>query len=268
VFSVEQVVSIVGEGPMNEDAVGWTVGAAWVIDGATPLGKPHTVDGLTSAAWYAARLSNVFSRLSVDAVGLKAAELVNRAQIGLAGEMVNRGIGETPYPPSASAAYLAATGESIEIVAIGDVEALVVDKSGNIEVISNYLTNITVHTADGEIKWGDISDLHEQRQAILNDRGYSHVLSLAPLHSTAILERTFTASQLRRILICSDGFARLRNLTRKSALSAIARGEVTLCEAARILRQLESQIRVMPPGKISDDATALLLSFPGLGRPE
>jgi hypothetical protein len=268
VFSVEQVLSLVGEDPMNEDAVGWTVGAAWVIDGATPLGDPYTVGRLTSAAWYAARLSDMFSRLSADAVRVKAGELVIQAQAGLAGEMRKSGIGETPYPPSASAAYLAVAGDSVEIAVIGDVEALAVDKSGDVQLVSNYLANRIVHTANGEMKWGDISDLHEQRQAILNDRGYSHVLSLAPLHSAAMLKRTFTASELSHVLMFSDGFARLRGLGREPALTAMARGDTTLCEAGRILRGLESQVRVPPPEKTSDDATALLLSFPGLGQPE
>jgi hypothetical protein len=63
VFSVEQAVSLVGDDPMNEDVAGWTAGAAWVIDGATPLGEPYTAGPLTSAAWFAQRLSAQFALL-------------------------------------------------------------------------------------------------------------------------------------------------------------------------------------------------------------
>jgi hypothetical protein len=253
---------------MNEDAVGWTVGTAWVIDGATPLGSPYTVGHLTSAAWYAARLSELFCQLSDDAVSMKAAERVKQAQTVMADKMQKRGIGETLYPPSASAVYLTTAGDSVEIAVIGDVEALVAYKSGDIEVVSNYLANRIVHTTSGEVKWGDISDLNEQRQAILNDRGYSHVLSLAPLHSMAILERTLAVSEVGRILIFSDGFGRLRDLGSSSTLSAMALGKVPLYEAAKILRSLERRMNMLRDGKASDDATALLLSFPDLGGRE
>jgi hypothetical protein len=120
-FSVEQAICIVGDDPINEDALGWGVDAAWVIDGATPLGEPYTVGPLTSAAWYAGRVSTIFSQMSVEATGLDAVERVQRAQARLADELRRAGLADTRYPPSASAALLLANDDAVSIAVIGDV---------------------------------------------------------------------------------------------------------------------------------------------------
>ena len=48
-----------------------------------------------------------------------------------------------------------------------------------------------------------------------------------------------------------------------TVLAAMATGELSLCQAGLTLRELEKEIHVAPPEeKNSDDATAVLLSFP------
>jgi hypothetical protein len=261
-FSVEQVLMLAGEDPVNEDSLGWTVGAAWVIDGATPLGEPYAVGGLSSAAWLAARVSDSFCHLSADCrENIHAADVVTQTQVKVSNEMRKFGFEDTAYPPSASVAYVSVLEEKIEVAIVGDVEVHVADKMGSVESFSTDLPNRLVPTKDGNRKWGGIEDLHEQRLVILNDHGFAHVLSLAPLHPKACLTYTFEQSRVRRILLLSDGFAHLRGLGRGSLLKAIARGELSLCEAAQTLRSLESQHRATPPEKTFDDATALLLAF-------
>jgi hypothetical protein len=268
VFSVEQVVSLAGDDPVNEDVAGWTAGAAWVIDGATPLGEPYTYGPITSAAWFAQRLSALFASLSTGPAGQKAtgpdtAGLVREAQARLAGETEAAGLGGTSYPPSASAVYLGASAGLVELSVVGDVEALAVLRSDRVELVSNHLDRRLVQGPDGElVRWGDIADLHEQRQATLNDPGGAHVFTIPPLNPSATTTRTFAADELRRVLLFSDGFGRLRKLGREGALEAMAAGELPLCQAGLTLRELERDIHVAPPGdKNSDDATAVLLSF-------
>ena len=277
VFSVDQVVSLAGDDPMNEDVAGWTAGAAWVIDGATPLGEPYTAGPLTSAAWFAQRLSAQFAALSAGPAGtgpaaLDAAGLVRTAQTRLATEIRAAGLGGTRYPPSASAVYLAAAGGQVQLAVVGDVEALAVRRTGQTELVSNYLAGRLLPGPDGRlVRWGDIADLHEQRQAILHDHDGAHVLTLPPLHPAAMATRSFAAAELSRVLLFSDGFGRLRKLGQETALAAMATGELSLCQAGLTLRELEKDIHVAPPEeKNSDDATAVLLSFPaglsGRGR--
>ena len=269
VFSAEQVVSLAGDDPMNEDVAGWTAGAAWVIDGATPLGEPYTAGPLTSAAWFAQRLSAQFAALSAgpagtDPAALDAAGLVRTAQARLATEIRAAGLGGTRYPPSASAVYLAAAAGQVQLAVVGDVEALVVHRTGRTELVSNHLAGRLVPGPDGStVRWGDIADLHEQRQAILHDHDGAHVLTLPPLHPAAVTTRSFAADGLSRVLLFSDGFGRLRKLGQETALAAMATGGLSLCQAGLTLRELEKDIHVAPPEeKNSDDATAVLLSFP------
>ena len=268
-FSVEQVVSLAGDDPMNEDVAGWTAGAAWVIDGATPLGEPYTAGPLTSAAWFAQRLSAQFAALSAGPAGtgpagLDAAGLVRTAQARLATEIRAAGLGGTRYPPSASAVYLAAAAGQVQLAVVGDVEALAVRRTGQTELVSNHLADRLLPGPDGRlVRWGDIADLHEQRQAILHDHDGAHVLTLPPLHPAAVATRTFDADGLSRVLLFSDGFGRLRKLGQETALAAMATGGLSLCQAGLTLRELEKDIHVAPPEeKNSDDATAVLLSFP------
>ena len=273
-FSVEQVVSLAGDDPMNEDVAGWTAGAAWVIDGATPLGEPYTAGPLTSAAWFAQRLSAQFAALSADPAGtgpaaldaaaLDTAGLVRTAQARLATEIRAAGLGGTRYPPSASAVYLAAAGGQVQLAVVGDVEALAVRRTGQTELVSSHLAGRLLPGPDGRlVRWGDIADLHEQRQAILHDHDGAHVLTLPPLHPAAVATRSFAADGLSRVLLFSDGFGRLRKLGQETALAAMATGELSLCQAGLTLRELEKDIHVAPPEeKNSDDATAVLLSFP------
>jgi hypothetical protein len=269
VFSVDQVVSLAGDDPMNEDVAGWTAGAAWVIDGATPLGEPYTAGPLTSAAWFAQRLSAQFAALSADPTGmgpatLGAAGLVRATQARLATQIRAAGLGGTRYPPSASAVYLAVAAGQVQVAVVGDVEALAVRRTGQAELVSNHLEGRLVPGPDGHpVRWGDIADLHEQRQAILHDHDGAHVLTLPPLHPAAMATRSFAAAELSRVLLFSDGFGRLRKLGQEPALTAMATGELSLCQAGLTLRELEKDIHVAPPEeKNSDDATAVLLSFP------
>src|SRR5262245_43950442 len=104
---------------MNEDVAGWTAGAAWVIDGATPLGEPYTVGPLTSAAWFAQRLSAQFAALSAGPAGAGPAALVRTAQARLATEIRAAGLDGTRYPPSASAVYLAAAAGQVQLAVVG-----------------------------------------------------------------------------------------------------------------------------------------------------
>ncbi len=254
-------MSLVGDDPMNEDVAGWTAGAAWVIDGATPLGEPYTAGPLTSAAWFAQRLSAQFAALSTGPAS--AASLIRTAQDRLATEIRAAGLGGTRYPPSASAVYLSARDGQVEVAVVGDVEALAVRRNGPAELVSNHLAGRLVPGPDGElVRWGDIPDLHEQRQATLHDPAGAHVLTLPPLNPAALTVRAFEAGDLSRVLMFSDGFGRLRKLGRPDALQAMAAGELSLCQAGLTLRELEKDIHVAPPEeKNSDDATAVLLSF-------
>ena len=268
-FSVEQVVSLAGDDPMNEDVAGWTAGAAWVIDGATPLGEPYTAGPLTSAAWFAQRLSAQFAAQSAGLAAAgsavpDAAGLVRTVQARLATEIRVAGLGGTRYPPSASAVYLAAAGGQVHLAVVGDVEALAMRRTGQAELVSNHLDGRLVQGPDGHlVRWGEIADLHEQRQAILHDHGGAHVLTLPPLHPAAVTTRSFAAAELSRVLLFSDGFGRLRKLGQEGALQAMATGELPLCQAGLTLRELEKDIHIAPPEeKNSDDATAVLLSFP------
>ena len=78
------------------------------------------------------------------------------------------------------------------------------------------------------------------------------------------MTKTMHVPDVQRVLLVSDGFTRLRNLGRHDTLIAMAQGEVTVAQATTALREAERQLAAEPPEKTSDDATAVMLSFPHL----
>lgn len=262
-FNVDQALTVSGDNPMNEDALGWTLRSAWVIDGATPLGEPYTVGGLSSATWFAAHIADSFRTLSgeADAV-MTARQVMMRSQAEAARRLIVAGLADAALPPSASAAYVAVVDGEIDVAVVGDVEVLVTRKDGTIDALATNLPDALVATDAGLEHWGAIKDQYKQRRAILNDRGFSHVLTLAPLRSSAVMTRTMYVSDVQRVLLVSDGFTRLRDLGRQDTLIAMARGEITVAQATTALREAEHQLTANPPEKTSDDATAVMLSFP------
>ena len=92
-FSIDEAVTVSGDNPMNEDTLGWTLSSAWVVDGATPLGEPYTVGGLSSATWFAAQISDSFRTLPAETGAvMTAAEVITRTQTQAARQLIAAGL--------------------------------------------------------------------------------------------------------------------------------------------------------------------------------
>ena len=120
---------------INEDAVGATDRAAWVIDGATGVSdRPPLVSGLTDAAWLAVQLNQelhaTFARASIDP-GAALAEIdaniqaqfstINLLQESTASEQ-----------PSAAFALSVLAGNTVHLIGIGDCRIIFENHGGDV----------------------------------------------------------------------------------------------------------------------------------------
>ena len=213
-FRFITIASLEGTNHMNEDSVGTIPATAWVVDGATPLEPPFELEGVTSASWYAQRISQELAATFAEDDSHEGEQFVRQSiahvQSAIADELLWT-LDEGQYhPPSASMALANCVGEFVEVCTVGDVEAIVLFQGGGTTRVAHDLQEKVVETPSGETEWGGIPDLRAQRRAITDDgEGSAHVLSVRPLRPDALKYERFPASDVASVLLYSDGVTAL-----------------------------------------------------------
>ncbi|MFT3996764.1 MAG: protein phosphatase 2C domain-containing protein [Asticcacaulis sp.] len=115
-------------GVFNEDAIGASANAVWVVDGATSLG-PSRMAGTSDAAWFAHQVSRSLSHATGDAQARLSAAITEARDIYAA-------LGPLPAEPwampSAGVAIVREDGDHLEIASLGDVRVWVVAADGEV----------------------------------------------------------------------------------------------------------------------------------------
>ncbi len=254
----------------NEDALGVVPPLAWVIDGATPLDEMAQADGLSSAAAFSHSLGDVLAGMTPGR-DLRTTVLDARDQVALP-------VGpEQPAwaVPSASLALAAFSAGSLRYAVVGDCRLVLWHLDGVLDVV-----------ADDRV--GRMDAVVLQRLQSLQEDGLSHAEAMARCLPLLRANRTgslreggptlfaqkglrpgFLSGRLRwqhgdRLLLCSDGFARLVETLDVFASwqELLRQAEDGLDDVARELRALEGSdpdcVR-FPRFKASDDASAILV---------
>ncbi len=119
-------------GTVNEDVVGFSEGAAWVIDGATGVGAT-LLDGPSDAAWLATQADGAFRWLLHDAPDITTRDLV-RATIEHCRSALRREAARFAHEPherpSAAFAMVRICGGNIEFATLGDCRIAYADPTG------------------------------------------------------------------------------------------------------------------------------------------
>jgi hypothetical protein len=268
-------------GAANEDIAGaarhGAVACAWVLDGATGIGRRNYVpDGPTDAAWLARALS--------DELGARdPAEQPPRGYcadvIGAVAERYRRLVpdhsGVPPYAlPSAAGVWLRVAGDRLELAHQGDCVAVVeqgaeisvfgiVDQTGLDEIGSL----IAARRAAGPIAGGLLEAMGDElrdRRARLNQPDGYWMLGVDARAAAAMAVERFTALPGTRVLLCSDGYWRLvDHFARYDAAgllqASFERGLDALLDELRALEAADPECRKVARVKPMDDATALIL---------
>jgi hypothetical protein len=120
---------------VNEDAIGATGTAAWVIDGATGVSDlPPLVSGLTDAAWLAAQLNEklhaAFARAPIDpSAALAEIDAKIQAQFSTINLLQESTASEQP---SAALALSVLTDDTVHLIGIGDCRIIVENHGGDV----------------------------------------------------------------------------------------------------------------------------------------
>ncbi|GAB5508275.1 MAG: hypothetical protein Rhirs2KO_34380 [Rhizobiaceae bacterium] len=267
----------------NEDASGWTADAAFVIDGATGLGPGILVGNDNSdAAWLAA-----FAALNMTAMlerGHATDEIV-RGINTLVGRIVGAMTSEPPHGwqlPVAGFQMLRAEDGRLVTSGLGDCTLFVADTEGNATTTSphpsrgaeNALAAAMIERAGGLSKLAvadrdaaTVEALRASRARFNTPGGPLWTLGAAPDAADHIASATLTPALPATALLASDGFAALVDTYRRydaAGLVAAARDrglDELGSELRRIEHEQDPEGQAFPRMKISDDATALLISI-------
>lgn len=270
--------SLAGGGWVNEDAYGVACRAAWVLDGATGLGR-DVISTDSDAAWFAVEFSRSLQRLLVGREAADLAGLIEQALAALADTYADAlgGAAIEPFEhPSAAGMILRLAAKQAELLWLGDCQAYWREDGGvrwagggalaalddqGLEVLRAF--QAANPQAGMEQARAALWPLLRQFRTRMNTPdGY---WIWAPRRGlTAQAERAALPRGTGPVLLASDGFTRLWDTfalaSPEEALDACARGRgLKLAKALREAEMADDEGRDAPRFKQFDDCTWLCL---------
>jgi hypothetical protein len=275
-------------GKNNEDACIYKNDSyVLVLDGSTGLGdniiKPAEGDDWrTDAQWFVQTFCALVKRHMDNFMPIR--ELV-RACIAELAELYWARVPEETgrlNQPSASMALVKRTGDDIEVLAIGDLTVLIENDKGEID----NLTDSTVSDMDDQVieqmaaesrarkisvkEAGQLTPIRErlkQNRMRKNTEGGYWVLGLEPSAVEHCAHRSVPIDSLKRILICSDGFAAYTRYELPKGSEPeqlldemIKKSPEAMLRKIRAAERADPDLNRYPRFKMSDDATAVLIA--------
>lgn len=255
----------------NEDALGWTRTAAWLVDGATSLDASRDWDQ-TSARWMASTTSGLLAELS-SRPGSDARDLIDGVVEGLAAGWIDIA-GDEPHllPPAGSLGLVVYDIEHdrLQLTAIGDcVIVWSSPKRGDEAVVTDNAIATAEESHRRHVTRSRPSANALKEELVRNRRMYMEgepgwILSTNPRVVEDLTPLVVDDPAGDVILIASDGFARSIALPDFHNSWSTLLKSVWSMGLSSVLRQLRTQERNTPSFidgryKTSDDASALLL---------
>lgn len=263
---------------VNEDAVGATNNAAWVIDGATGVcDLPPLTPGLTDAAWLTMQLNDRLHAAFECAVVEPSAVLAKidadvRAQFDKTNQLQKRSPIEQP---TAAFALLGLAGDAVHLIGLGDCRIVVENGIGEVQefdpserghvealIIRERAKLLAAYPA--EDPWPRLKPfIRSLRQFANVENGYSIVHPTLTWHAR-VKRQVYDAQMVRYLLAVSDGLYRMvdvfKTLTPEQLLKkAIQDGLAPLCSELRAREIADERCVIYPRVKTYDDASAVLI---------
>jgi len=265
-------------GVFNEDALGVSADAAWVIDGATSLG-PSRMAGTSDAAWFAHEVSRQLGDISGGASGGVRDRL---ARAIAAARAIYEGAGPLPAEPwampSAGAALLRRDGDVLEIATLGDVKVWLIGPEGAVTLMRggdvlealdaqalSALREIRAGQGDIALKAArvQLDPLLRENRAKMNREGGYWVLSLDPACLDGMEVLRVPVTQVRQVLMATDGFYDLWGVYGApfaQVLDGLTKGQGAYwLDRLRTIERADPEGLLYPRFKTHDDASWLLV---------
>jgi len=276
-------VSEAGHGS-NEDALGATAWAAWVIDATKGPFEQKLLPGPGDATWFARLLNEVLLAAYADATLDPVASLALRADEVCSAYARAAAIVPPHRQPSACLALVACgTSGMLHLCNIGDCR-IVVERAGAVRCFGSSgierfeaaaiaeLIRLRATMGDAGDPWPRLREMLKRNfQIAMNQPGGYWVVhpSLQWLH--AVQHAALPAQEVDHVLIASDGFFRLVNVfgaydERGLAAAALhGKGLAALCAELRERETADRACRHHPRLKPMDDASAILVRITRYG---
>jgi hypothetical protein len=266
--------------PANEDAIGATGVAAWVIDGTKGPFDRRLTPGASDAAWHAATLDAVLTAAFADRPMDPSRTLADAAEALGRAYTASAHSAPAHEQPSACLALVAlATEGMLHLFNIGDCRILVqsgasIRSFGSSEIEGLEKAAIAEIT---RLRSGVASGASDPRMALretlrrnfetaMNQPGGYWVVhpTLPWLHEVQMA--SLSPHEADHILIASDGFFRLVNVfrlydERSLVAAARAKGLTALCAELRVREGEDPSCLRFPRLKAMDDASAMLIAI-------
>ncbi|AJA11655.1 hypothetical protein FG91_00663 [Sphingopyxis sp. LC81] len=261
----------------NEDVVGYTDFAAWVIDGASGIGE-NLVSAVSDAQWFAQRVDRELRDLLASKPTMPFEDLfaaVIRHCRSSYSTLARRPPAGRHELPSAAIAFVRALPEKVELATLGDCriayrslggeEFAEHGDGGNIGPFE-HRTKALARSILAERPEISAAELFEelrpqlvQNRAFMNVDGGYWVLGLQ-MEAIERADRAELPAGDWAIALASDGFLRLADmfahLGASDLLSIENRAEFEKCYSdLRNLEQVDGSLRRHPRAKISDDVS-------------
>lgn len=272
----------VSAGSINDDCIGFSSTAAWVIDGATDVLERPLIDDRSDAAWIAHAICDWLSKHS-DASRCSLEDLIIELSHFLS-EQFAQGARRQPRArweyPSAAGLIVRLTGDDLEFVSLADCALLVEYQDGHVQRFGaaartasisgnkHALLRSNAHTMS--LQRAGLRDTRlvkdrEARSRLNLDPGYG-VLSITPPPARYVVKGRIKSKRIRRFLLASDGYMRLVDLfglfDNHSLLQAsFEQGPEQMMGQLRKLEEVDKECLAYPRTKVSDDASVLLASI-------
>lgn len=260
-----------GNGVWNEDRLLVSDNIIGVIDGATPIHKLQYKNYHTIAEWMVNSFVEKFKCYSNKSVhGYKSIcrEIINE----LAEDIYIKSLQEFDKPCFTSAT-VTINGPKIECEVIGDSYIYVYLRDGRIVEITDARVELyaqkTVKIANEARKLnGDVERAIEhqkiENRKMMNAKGGYWVVGFKGPFEKEFVEENFPLADIKKILICTDGFGRIMKEFALTTISQIFESNISLRKLLEMLREYEDKNygdEQFPCVKKSDDATAVMMSF-------
>jgi hypothetical protein len=267
----------------NEDVVGYTDLAAWVIDGASGVGE-NLVSAVSDAQWFAQRVDTELRDLLASEPTMPFEDLfaavVDRCRSSYS-TLVRRPPAGRHELPSAAIAFIRALPDKVELATLGDCRIAYRSPDGEVFAEHGNGGNIrpfeqrtmalarSIVAEHPEISADELfQELRPQlvqNRAFMNVDGGYWVLGLQ-VEAIERADRTELPTGDWAVALASDGFLRLADmfghLGTSDLFSINSREQFEECYSQlRDLEQIEGSLRNHPRAKISDDASFMWIDM-------
>lgn len=251
-------------GKWGEDRIFYSENFAGVIDGSTPIDTVKFKDYHSQAEWLADKLAINLTKNILDSIPNICKSIINTLKND--NDLIEL---EEYNQPCAVLSAIQVDGSSLICYTIGDCEIAIKFYNGEIKKITD--TRIRKYSEKTKnIKKEAISkknDIHSmiKKQLILNkknmniEEGYWTVAFKGDFEKKFKVTK-FNLSEIQNILIYSDGFSRLFDLSRIT-LEDIFMEKYKLYTCVQELRCIENSQPESKEVKKQDDVAAILLEF-------